>query len=148
MPVIRINETMFELLKAKAKKEDRPLSRVLTEIISLHFKAKKKKGTHPEFQRLKDIFMAVWEKNNNFQYRWSVIDATALNRLIVNLESINKSDKPVSELFGALMQHLPDFYKDKNINAINKNINGIIADIKRGANKATANQQAGKYNFS
>ncbi len=105
---------------------------------------KEKKKTHPQFQSIKDIYFEYWEKNNGFEYTsWSVVDASATNRLIAQLEKINQSDCTISGFFQIIMSKLPDFYKNKTINAINKNLNGIIADIKNGGNKGTKLHQDG-----
>ena len=108
----------------------------------------KEKKVHPLFNEMKGIYEHAWIANNNFAYRWNgVVDASALNRLIKSLEAINEGGKPIADLFAVIMDKLPNFYKDKTINAINKNLNGIIADIKNGGNKAGQIPHQGKYDF-
>ena len=95
----------------------------------------KDKKTHPSFKRLKDIYFEYWNINNGFEYGWNgLIDATALNRLIKTLERMTKG-RDVSAAFEYIMKNLPKFYHDKTINAINKNINQILAEIKNGNTK-------------
>ena len=152
MPVIRINSEKYILLKAKAKEEDRPLSRVITRILAEALGPKpnpklKEKKVHPLFNTMKGIYTNVWRVNNSFDYRWNgAVDATALNRLIKNLEGM--TDKSPADLFRFIMNKLPTFYKDKTINAINKNLNGIIAEIKNGGNKRNKVQVGGDFDFS
>lgn len=109
----------------------------------------KDKPAHPSFAIMKDAYLARWKINNGFEARWNgAIDATALNRLIKSLEAINTSDSPIIELWEVILDKLPQFYKDKTINAINKNLNGIIADIKNGGNKGSKlHQDGGIYDF-
>ena len=158
MPVIRLNNEHYQELQAKARSEERPISWVLGRILTEHLKQikKKQKVIHPDFSTLKDIYMDVWEKNNTINYQWSVVDATALNRLITTLSNSviwikGKSSKvdpnKIVDFFRAIMDNLPEFYKDKSINAINKNLNGIIADIKNRRNKGSKVQNGGIYDF-
>ena len=149
MPVIRINEENYNLLQAKARAEERPISWVLGRILTEHLKQikKKQKIVHPDFSTLKDIYMHVWDKNNHVPYQWSLVDATALNRLITSMTNINEKKAPIPDLFRVIMDNLPEFYKDKSINAINKNLNGIIADIKNRRNKGGKVQNGGIYDF-
>lgn len=107
----------------------------------------KKKKVHPQFGELRKIFEEAWTKRNGFAYRWSgAADASALNRLIKTLESL-AGESTITDLFTIIMDRLPVFYHDKTINAINKNINGIIADIKSGGNKTSKVQNGGEYDF-
>ena len=158
MPVIRINEENYNLLQAKARAEERPISWVLGRILTEHLKQikKKQKIVHPDFSTLKDIYIDVWEKNNTINYQWSVVDATALNRLITSLSNSvlyikGKTSKvdpnKIVDFFRAIMDNLPEFYKDKSINAINKNLNGIISTIKNGRNKSNKVQDGGQLDF-
>ena len=149
MPVIRLNKEHYQQLQAKAKAEERPISWVLGRILTEHLKQikKKQKIVHPDFSTLKDIYIDAWDKNNRTPYQWSLIDATALNRLIVSMTNINEKKAAIPDLFKVIMDNLPEFYKDKSINAINKNLNGIIADIKNRRNKGSKVQDAGQYDF-
>ena len=93
----------------------------------------KDKKTNPNFQRMKDHYVFYWKKYNGFEYRWNgLIDATALNRLIKTLEGMTEGSD-VAEPFLYILEKLPKFYHDKTINAINKNINQILAEIKNGS---------------
>lgn len=93
----------------------------------------KDKKTHPYFANLKEIYIHYWKINNGFDYRWNgLIDATALNRLLKTLEGMVVGSSVVPDTFTYIMQNLPKFYHDKTINAINKNINQILAEIKNG----------------
>ena len=147
MPVIRINEENYNLLQAKAKAEERPISWVLGRILTEHLKQKKKKSVHPHFNTMKDIFFEYWLKHNGTQFiDWDGGHSMALNRLIAKIEQTDKSNKPV-EFFTVLMDNLSDFYKSKYIAAINKNYESIIADIKNRRNKGSKVQDGGQYDF-
>lgn len=153
MPVIRINEDNYELLKAKAKAEDRPLTRVITRILTEALQDKpanpplKNKKVHPDFNHMKEIFMDTWLKNNGYKYTsWSGVQAQALNKIITKLEALDTSNN-ILGAFQVLMDKLPDFYKTKNVTAINGNFDSIIADIKRGTKQSNLIQDAGKFDF-
>lgn len=149
MPVIRINKAHYELLKELSIKEDRPISRIIARLLTEALKpTTKAKKVHPLFDPLKQIYCENWRINNGMDYRWNgVIDSSALNRLIKTLTAINNSEHTIDDLFSAIMTNLPPFYKDKTINAINKNINGIIADIKNRGNKAKEVPNIGTFDF-
>ena len=113
--------------------------RKMIDVISMLLEKKKpnpqlkEKKTHPAFHSLKEIYIEYWHKYNGFEYTsWGVVDASALNRLINQLESINESELSIIEFFRIIMDKLPDFYKNKTINAINKNLPSILSDIKNG----------------
>ena len=153
MPVIRINKENYERLKEKAIEEDRPLSRIISRILTEALKPVikgnpdlKKKPVHPSFKQMKEIYTNHWSLNNGFEYQWNgAIDAGALNRLIKSLGNINESQLSIVDFFNVIMSKLPQYYEDKTINAINKNLNGIIATIKNGGNKGNKIQDGGIY---
>ena len=146
MPVIRIKES--DKLRIDFMKGYLSISSFITSLLDKAEQPKedpeprrenpsiKKKETHPLFGTLKDIYITTFENNNRVKYTsWSVIDAQALNKLIKQLEVINESNKPLDDLFAVLMDKLPNFYRDKKINAINNNLSTIISEIKNGNSK-------------
>ena len=137
MPVIRIKEKAHTIAEKEAKKQDRSITWIASEAIEYRYSRPnpklKEKKVHPYFAKLKEIYYIYWQKYNGFEYRWNgAVDAQALNRLIKSLEAINESDNTIEDLFKIIMDKLPNFYKDKSINAINKNLSTIIAEIKNG----------------
>ena len=144
MPVIRIRPEDKE--RIEQMKGYLSVSAFITQTLDNLEKRPNKKQVHPSFAEMKGIYEHAWIANNNFAYRWNgAIDASALNRLIKSLEAINEGGKPIADLFAVIMDKLPNFYKDKTINAINKNLNGIIAEIKNGGNKSSKVQNGGIF---
>jgi hypothetical protein len=143
--VIRIRIDDYHKLKERGLKERRKLVDVISMLLEQDKETKetprpnpsiKKKEAHPSFNQFKEIYTNHWSLNNGFEYKWNgVIDSTATNRLIRNIESRNEKGASLEEFFTVIMQNLPDFYKDKTINAINKNLNSIISEIKNGNKK-------------
>jgi hypothetical protein len=139
MPVIRIKELAARLVKEEAVKKDRSETWVASKAIEKALKPrgpqlkKPKTDPHPLFNDMRQAYKDAWLQNNKFEYKWNgVIDATALHRLIHSLENINQSDESIVDLFKIILDKMPEFWHDKSINALNKNLNGIIASIKKG----------------
>lgn len=147
MPVIRIRTTDKE--RIDHMKGYLSTAAFITKLLDEAEQPKKKAKTkHPDFDKIKELYLSYWFEYNKFKYQWNgVIDNTATNRLIKSLDNINESNLSIVDLFTIIMGKLPDFYKDKSINAINKNLNGIIAEIKNGRNKATKLQNGGHFDF-
>ena len=149
LKIIKITEKAHSVLEGIKKTTGVPISftaskaiedleRPISEEPKEDYKVKKKpvKKTHPYFNSIKEIYIEAWESNNGVKYTsWGVVDATATNKLIRQLESINESKQPVNDLFRVIIDKLPNFYKDKSINAIAKNLSSIIAEIKNGNKK-------------
>ena len=143
MPVIRIRPEDKE--RIEQMKGYLSVSAFITQTLDNLEKRPNKKQVHPYFNEWKKIYCNWWEKHNGFEYRWNgAIDATALNRLIKSFEAMNLANDKTG-MFEALMTNLPKFYWDKTINAINKNLNGIIAEIKNGGNKSSKVQNGGIF---
>ena len=150
--VIRIRKEDYIKLKAMGEDQRRKLVDVIANILEDRKESvrpnppKEKKPVHPSFQQMKEIYTNHWSLNNGFEYQWNgAIDAGALNRLIKSLGNINESQLSVVDFFNVIMSKLPQYYEDKTINAINKNLNGIIATIKNGGNKGNKIQDGGIY---
>jgi hypothetical protein len=148
MKVIRINDQAEKILVNEVTKQQRTVTHIASDaIIKTYGKAKgtkDKKPVHPAFNELKEIYMEYYQKYNRREFYWrGAIDATALNRLIKTLEALPRKGESITDLFRVIMDKLPRFYKDKSINAINNNINGIITEIKTG----TVGNISSKYDW-
>ena len=147
--IVRLRKEPGEILLKEHKKTDVPITVLAGKAILEKYGPKKTKTKHPDFDEMKEIYSDYWMEYNRVAYQWNgVIDNTALNRLIKSLENLNTSDNSLSDLFRIIMGKLPEFYKDKSINAINKNLNGIIATIKNGGDKGRKIQSSGIYDFT
>ena len=145
--LIRVRIQDYLKLKERGIKERRKLVDVISMLLEQKEETQeaakpnpslKKKETHHAFNQFKEIYTNHWSLNNGFEYKWNgVVDSTALNRLIKNIESRNEKQGSLVDFFIAIITNLPDFYKDKTINAINKNLNNIISEIRNG-NKKTS----------
>ena len=151
MRVIKIKDSAYDLLDKNKEKTGAAIAFTASNAIEQYFRPNpelKKKKVHPAFAPLKQIYFDTWKKNNGFQYTgWNVVDASALKRLIKQLEALNKEGNPLEDLFKVIMDRLPGFYHDKRINAINNNLNGIIAEIKQGGNKTKAIPNLGEFDW-
>ncbi len=150
MPVIRVSEADYE--RIAQMKCYLSITKFITYILDKAEQPKrsnpelKKKSVHPLFNDMKLAYLDKWKENNGFEARWQgVTDATALNRLIRSLESLNESEQPITALWKVILDKLPNFYKDKTINAINKNLNGIIAEIKQEGNTLSDYEKAMRH---
>lgn len=144
---IRIRTDDYLTIKELAEKDERPIVYIINKLLKAKGAKAKPKPKHHLFDDMKEIYCEFWLMNNGFDYKWNgVIDNTALNRLIKTCEDLNVKGESLTDFFTALMTHLPQFYKNKSINAINKNVNGIIADIKSG-NTPGQITNAGRYDF-
>ena len=149
MKPVKITDEAYKVLDQEREKKGISMTFNASKAILEYFKPKKQSTKHIHFDELKQIYCDFWNEYNKTVYQWNgVIDNSALNKLIRSLERINTSTYHITDLFKIIMSKLPEFYKDKSINAINKNLNGIIAEIKNGRNKNRAIQNGGIYDFT
>ena len=100
----------------------------------------------PRTKEIVDIFFKEYEKANGIKPDFGKAEGMHVKQLIKKLDELNESELPIQDLFRAVMQNLPDFYKSKSIRAINGNIKSIIAEIKQGR-KGNGTNVSSKYDW-
>ena len=149
--IIRLREKAGKILKDKNKETKVPITVLASDAIEGFYnpnpKLHKEKGD-PRFSRIKEMFIDQWETANRAKYYFTAADAGNLKQLIRKLDNLNESDKPIEELFGAILSNLPQWYKTQNIKVINGKFNELIAEIRAGKQKSSnLIQDGGKYDF-
>lgn len=150
-PITKVNDPTQQKLKTPIEQKLKENNTVLNNTINNTINSIGSAGTSAVDKSVFNHCRNYWLAQVHEGWHFNAIQGTALHDIISKLKaSIKKSgdqvtDKKIITAFEVMMQALPEWFQDKELNVINSKYNEIVTQIKNSKNGTTNNPRANAY---